>query len=75
MFEMRRLLFHFLPQVLNRIEVRRVGWQLFDGQASGMRCEKRAHGLAGVISRPILYHHAMLGGLSQDIEQKRGLPL
>src|SRR5499427_4768006 len=75
MFQMCRLLFPFLPQVLNRSEVRRVGWQLFDGQAIGMYREKRSHGLAGMIPRPILYHHYMLGGLRQDIEQKRGITL
>ena len=66
-FEMRCLLFHLLPQVLNRIEVRRVGRQLFDGQTVGMGLEKRFHGLTGVIPSPILNHHDMLRGVREDI--------
>ena len=75
MFQMRRLFFHFLPQVLNRVEVWRVGRQLFDGQSIGVPVEKRLHGLTGVITRPILNDYDMLRRLRQDLEQKRGITL
>jgi len=61
--------------VLNGIEVRRVSWQLFDGQAIGVALEKRLHGFAGVIPRAVLNHHHRLCGLRQNIEQKRGIAL
>jgi hypothetical protein len=32
-------LFHFFPQGLNRVEVRRIGWQLFNRQAIGVSRE------------------------------------
>jgi hypothetical protein len=70
-FEMRCLLFHFLPQVLNRIEIWRIGRQLFDDQAIGMRLEKRLHRLARVITGSVLNDHDRLGRLRQDVEQKR----
>ena len=72
-FEMRCLLFHFLPQVLNRIEIWRIGRQLFDGQAIGMRLKKRLHRLARVIPGSILHDHDRLGRLRQDVEPKRRL--
>jgi hypothetical protein len=39
-------LFHFFPQVLNRVEVRRIGWQLFNRQAIGV--SREFEGAAGV---------------------------
>jgi hypothetical protein len=73
MFAMRCLLFHFLPQVLNRVEVWRVSWQLFEAQPLGMRLEKRVHRLAGVRTCPIVNHHDLRRGLRQHVEQKRRL--
>src|SRR5262249_61019141 len=70
MFEMRRLLFHFLPQVLHRVEVWRVSWQLFNHQPLGVCLEKHLHRLARVITGSILHHDHMGGRLRQDIEQK-----
>jgi hypothetical protein len=57
--------------VLNRIEIWRIGRQLFDGQAIGMRLEKRLHRLARVLPGSILHDHDRLGRLRQDVEQKR----
>ena len=72
---MRGLLFHFLPQVLDRIEVRRVGGQLFNRQAIFVRLEKRLHRLARVITGAILNHDQVLRRLRHDIEQKRRVAL
>ena len=70
MFQMRYLLFHFLPQVLNRVEVWRIGRQLFNSQAIRMRREKLLHRLARVIPGPILDHDDVLLGVREYIEQK-----
>ncbi len=67
-FQMCRLLFHFFPQVFNRIEVRRVGWQLFNCQATLVCLEKRFHRLARMITGAILDHDDMLLGLREHIE-------
>jgi hypothetical protein len=72
---MRRLLFHFLPQVLNGVEVWRIGWQLLNRQAIRVGLETWLHRLAGVIPRSILDHHHRLLRLRQDLEQKRCLAL
>lgn len=70
-FQMGRLLFHFLPQVLNRVEVGRIGWQLFDRQATLVCLEKRFHRLARMRSGAILDHDDVLLGVREHIEQKR----
>src|SRR5262249_62321236 len=57
--------------VLKRMETWRIGWKRFDGQAIGMRLEKRLHRLARVITGSILNDHDRLGRLGQDVEQKR----
>ena len=74
-FQMRRLLFHFLPQVLNGVKVWRIGWQLLNRQAIRMGLEKWLHRFARVIPGPLLDHDPMLLRLRQDIEQKRGIAL
>jgi hypothetical protein len=70
MFAMRRLLFHFLPQGLNRVEVGRVSWQLCHRQPLGVRLDKHVQRRARVITGSILHHDHMVGRLGQDIEQK-----
>ena len=72
---MRRLLFHFLPQVLNGVEIWRIGWQLLNRQAIRVGLEKLLHRFARVIPRAILDHDHMLFRLRQDIEQKRRIAL
>ena len=69
-FQMRRLLFDFLPQLFNRVEIGRVGWQLFNGQAPLVRLEKRLHRFARMITGAILDHDEVLLGLREHIEQK-----
>ena len=71
MFEMGRLLFHFFPQVLNRIEVGRIGRQLFNRQTIRMSREKVLHRFASVIPGPILDLDDVLLSLRKHIEQKR----
>src|SRR5215468_9535159 len=70
MFEMCRLLLHLLPQGLNRVAVWRVGRQRCDGEAIGVGLAKRLHGLAGMITRPVLHPHDRRCGLRQDLEPK-----
>src|SRR4029453_4203171 len=48
-----------LPQVVDRVEIRRVGWQLLNSQARAMGVEKLLHGLARMITRSILNHDDM----------------
>ena len=69
-FQMRRLLFDFLPQLFNRVEIGRVGWQLFNGQAPLVRLEKHLHRFARMITGAILDHDEVLLGLREHIEQK-----
>ena len=69
-FQMRRLLFDFLPQLFNRVEIGRVGWQLFNGQAPLVRLEKHLHRSARMITGAILDHDEVLLGLREHIEQK-----
>jgi hypothetical protein len=71
MFHMRCLLFHFLPQVLNRGEIWRIGRQLCNGQGIRMRREKLLPRLARVIPGPIVAHDDVLLGVRKHIEQKR----
>src|SRR5918996_5629015 len=73
MLQMRCFLFDLLPQMLDRIEVWRIGREWLDSQASRMGDEKLLHGLAGVVAGTILDHHHMLVGLRQNIEQKNGI--
>ena len=70
---MRRELFDFFPQILDRIEVWGVRGQLDFGQALGMRREKLLHGFAGMVACSILNHKDMSSSLRQDIEQKGGI--
>lgn len=72
---MRRKLFNFLPQILNRIKVGRICGQLNLRYARGMRCKKLRPGFAGVIACPILKHEDMASSLCQDIEQKGGIAI
>src|SRR5262249_16103599 len=58
-------------QVLNRVEVGRVSWQLFNRQPLGVRLEKHFQRRARVITSSILNHDHMVSCLGQDIEQKR----
>ena len=71
MFEMRRRLFPFLPQGLNRVAVWRVGWQLGKRQPLGVRREKPWHRLARVLASSSLHHDHLVGRWSQDSEHKR----
>ena len=65
------LLFEFPPQVFDRIEVRRITRQLKHGQAVGMRGEERAHGRAGVVTRPILDDEQRCSGVGHDVAKER----
>src|SRR5262245_22022142 len=47
--QMRGFLLDLLPQVFDRVELRRVGWQLLNGQARRMGVDKLLHGLARMI--------------------------
>ena len=67
---MRRFLLDLLPQVLDRVEIRRVGGQLLNGQARHMGIEKLLHGLARMITRAILNHDDVASSLRQHVEQK-----
>ena len=69
-FQMRRFLLDLLPQVFDRVEIRRVGGQLLNGQARHMGSEKLLHGLARMITRAILNHDDVASSLSQHVEQK-----
>ncbi len=69
---MRCFLLDLLPQMLDRIEVWRIGREWLDGQAIRMRVEKLLHRLAGVVASTILDHHHMVLGLRQAIAQKGG---
>ena len=68
--QMRRFLLDLLPQVFDRVEIRRVGGQLLNGQARLMGVEKPLHGLARMITRAILNHDDVAPRLSQYVEQK-----
>src|SRR5262249_44562927 len=59
-----------LPQVFDRVEIRRIGWQLLNSQARRMGIEKLLHGLARMITRSILNHDDVAPSVSQHIEQK-----
>ncbi len=60
---MSTVFFDFAPQVLNRIEIWRVGWQLVDRQAVSVFCKEINHSVAGVIGGSILNNDQMLVGL------------
>ena len=68
--QMRRFLLDLLPQVFDRVEIRRVGWPLLNGQVRRMGVEKLLHGLARMITRSILHHDDMAPSLRQHVEQK-----
>lgn len=68
--QLRCVLLDLLPQILDGIEVRRVGWQLELGEALRMQRKEIVHCLAGVISGSILDQDDVLLGLSQDLGQK-----
>jgi hypothetical protein len=70
MCAMRRLLFPFLPQGLNRGEVGRVSGPLFTRPPLGVRLEKPVHRRARVLTGSLVNHDHMVGRLGQDIEQK-----
>src|SRR5262252_5375119 len=53
-FQMRCFLLDLFPQVFDRVEIRRVGGQLLNGQARHMGVEELLHGLARMIPRAIL---------------------
>ena len=59
------LLFDLLPQLLNRVVVRRIGRQLEDLQPCGLLGEEGFGLGAGVIPRPILNQDDGLRGLLQ----------
>jgi len=61
--------------MLNRVEIRRVGGQLFYRQTIRMPLEKCFHRLAGVITGTILNHYQVLRRLRHDIEQKFSVAL
>src|SRR5919205_3971548 len=67
---MRRFLLDLLPQMFDRVEVRRVRRQLLNGQAIGMGIEKVRHGGAGMIAGSVLNHDDMTPRLSQHVEEK-----
>ena len=62
-FQMRGLLFYFLPQVLDGIEIRRIRRQLELGQAVLMLNEELIHGFGSVIFGSILDQDDVLVGL------------
>jgi len=68
--QMRRFPLDFLPQVFDRVEIRRVGGQLLNGQARYMGAEKLLPGLARMITRSIVNHDDVAPRLSQHVEQK-----
>jgi hypothetical protein len=68
--QMRGFLHDLLPQVFDRVEIRRVGGQLLNGQARRMGVEKLLHGLARMITRSILNHDDGAPSLRQHVEQK-----
>src|SRR5262247_590715 len=64
------LLFDLLPELLNRVVVRRIGRQLDDLQPRRL-LDEEGFGLgAGMILRPILNKDDGLGGLRQDTLEK-----
>jgi hypothetical protein len=65
--EMGRLLLDLLPEELNRVEIRRLGGQLEDGQARGVRGEELLGGLPGVILGAILNEDQRFPGLGQHL--------
>ena len=67
---MRPLFFHFLPQLLDRIVIRRIARQLEDRQALRMPGKEALHRRGCVIPRPILNQHDGLRGLVQHAGEK-----
>lgn len=65
------VLFDFLPQFFNRVEVGRIGRQLMDREAVGLSRKKLLHGLAGMIFGTILDEDDGTVGLVEDLFQKR----
>ena len=64
------LLFDLLPELLNRVVVRRIGRQLDDLQPGRLLGEEGFGLGAGMILRPILNEDDGLGGLRQDTREK-----
>jgi hypothetical protein len=68
--QMRRCLLDLLPQMFDRVKIRRVGGQLLDGQARRMGVEKLVHGLACMIAGTVLHHDDVALSVRQHVEQK-----
>jgi hypothetical protein len=72
---MRCLLPDLLPQELDGIEVRRIGWQLVLGQAVSVRSKELGHQTAGMILGAILNKDKMLCRLGQRVRQESSVAL
>src|SRR5215831_10374730 len=70
---MRGSLFDLLPQLLDRIEVWGIRWQLHGGHAVSMGRNKLCHGFTGMVACAILNDKDMVRGLRQDITQEGGI--
>src|SRR5215475_8647376 len=68
--QMGVLLFDLLPELFNRVVVRRIGRQLDDLQPCRLLGEEGCGLGAGMILRPILNEDDGLGGLRQDTREK-----
>jgi hypothetical protein len=67
----RRIFLDVAPQLLNRIEVRRVGRQLVPGQAIGMGGKEVLHGFAGMVAGAILNQQKVLLGLGTPLRNRQ----
>ena len=63
---MDHVLLGFAPQILDRIIVRRVGWQLANGDTIPMLLKELARGFAGMILGSILDEKHRLTGFGHD---------
>ena len=61
------LLFHFLPKLLDRIVIRRVGAKVEDRQAVSVLGKELLRGGARVIPRTILNDNDVLSGLGENL--------
>ena len=62
--------FDFLPKVLDRIVVWRIGRQWVDGEAFFVLFEKFTSGFAGMVASAVLNEDDRAGHLRKQIEQK-----